>query len=230
MDGVIHMSMPRQAMRKMGLQSCCLLCDAPDIAGTSRCSSCIESHATFRKKLDELPPESEVGQLARELLQMLSSPQRWDNDEVHGPALKHIQFLAGTLAEPKPNLTSEQITAVFTKQAARPKKSLISDFANQNKWKDDPPTIKEANELAKSLSLDESIHPGQRTNPSRIITKVDRSDRVGEDHSIVDRVAAAQDPEVDIELRKKARKDWGAAVDKIEEIIKEEKIEDDLDL
>ena len=123
---MVHMSMPRQGMLKMGLQSCCLLCDSPDIAGTPRCSSCIESHAVFRKRLDELPPENEVGQLARELLQMISSPQRWDNDDVHGPALKHIQFLAGTLAEPKPELTSEQIAAVFAKQAAKPKKSLIS--------------------------------------------------------------------------------------------------------
>jgi len=227
---VVHMSMPRQAMRKMGLQSCCLLCDSPDIAGTPRCSSCIESHTIFRKKLDTLPPENEVGQLARELLQMVSSPQRWDNDEVHGPALKHIQFLAGTLAEPKPKLTSEQVTAVFKKQAAQPKKSLISDFANQNKWKETPPTIEEANELGASLSLDESIHPGQRTNPSRVITKVDRSDRVGEDHSIVDRIAAAQDPEVNIESRKKARKKWGDAVDNIEKIIKEKKIDDDLDI
>jgi len=230
MGEAIHMSMPRQAMRKMGLQSCCLLCDSPDIAGTPRCSSCIESHTIFRKKLDTLPPENEVGQLARELLQMVSSPQRWDNDEVHGPALKHIQFLAGTLAEPKPKLTSEQVTAVFKKQAAQPKKSLISDFANQNKWKETPPTIEEANELGASLSLDESIHPGQRTNPSRVITKVDRSDRVGEDHSIVDRIAAAQDPEVNIESRKKARKKWGDAVDNIEKIIKEKKIDDDLDI
>jgi hypothetical protein len=230
MDEAIHMSMPRQAMRKMGLQSCCLLCDSPDIAGTLRCSSCIESHAIFRKKLDELPPENEVGQLARELLQMVSSPHRWDSDEVHGPALKQIQFLAGTLAEPKPKPTSEQITAVFTKQAAKPKKSLISDFANQNKWKENPPTIEEANELGDSLSFDESIHPGQRTNPSRAITKVDRSDRLGEDHSIVDRVAAAQDPEIDIKSRKKARKDWGDAVENIEKIIEEIKIDDDLDI
>ncbi|MGY8701403.1 MAG: hypothetical protein ACKVHH_01690 [Candidatus Poseidoniales archaeon] len=227
---MVHMSMPRQAMRKMGLQSCCLLCDSPDIAGTPRCSSCIESHTTFRKKLDELPPENEVGQLARELLQMISSPHRWDNDEVHGPALKHIQFLAGTLAKPKPKLTSEEVTAVFTKQAAQPKKSLISDFANQNKWKGNPPTIEEVNELSGSLSLNESIQPGQRTNPSREITKVDRSDRLGEDHSITDRIAASQNPEVDIELRKKARKDWGAAVENIEEIIEEKKIDDDLDI
>ena len=227
---MIHMSMPRQAMLEMGLQSCCLLCDSPDIAGTPRCSSCIESRAGFRKRLEGLPPENEVGQLARELLQMVSSPQRWDNDEVHGPALKHIQFLAGTLAEPKPKLTSEEITAVFAKQAAKPKKSLISDFASQNKWKENPPTLDEANELGDLLSVDESVNPGQRTNPSREIKKVDRSDRLGEDHSIVDRVAAAQDPKVDVKLRKKAREDWVEAVDNIEKIIDEKKIDDDLDI
>ncbi len=220
-------------MQKMGLQSCCLLCDAQDIAGTARCKKCINAHSLARKVLDGLSSEDEVGQLGRELLQMISAPQRWDHDEVHGPALKQIQFLAGTLAEPKPQMSSEDVEALFAAQAAKPKTSLIRDIANRSKWKDEPPSAELARAFGENLPIIEDDMPGARTIPSRPIKKIDRSDRIGEDRELVDRVVAELNMEEKggVKGREKARKVWSEVVDSVEDILEDEyEVKDDLDI
>ena len=185
------MSMPRKAMKEMGFQTCCLLCDAVDIAGTERCRHCIANHAVVR---DALPdnPVSPIDQLAVELMQMLANPHRWDHDPVHGRALRNYQVLAGEFAEIDPLTTSEEIDDLFKRQAEISKTSLIHDVGNQNQWKDGAPSLAEAREINREISPVIDSEAGLRTVPSRDIEKVDLSDRVGEDHELSDRIAATE--------------------------------------
>ena len=186
------MSMPRKAMKEMGFQICCLLCDAPDVAGTKRCRKCISRHVVLR---DGLPdnPKSPIEQFALELMQMISNPQRLDHDEIHGKHLRQYQLLAGDYADTSPLPTSEEIDGIFDRQRRKPEKSLIKDVANQNPWKDRVPSPEGARAISEDISPidgDESV--GRRTIPSREIDVVDRSDRLGEDRQLSDRVAAAE--------------------------------------
>jgi len=234
----LTMSMPRRAMQEMGFQSCCLLCDARDVAGTKRCRTCIDKHSLTRKNIDERSPEDLVGQLAKELFQMISAPHRWDHDEDHGPELERIQYLAGLVAAPKKIPTAEDISELFAEQAKKVKGSVIQDVANRNPWKHTPPSAEEAWIFGENLPVIEDIIPGARTIPNRPIAKVDRSDRVGEDRAMVDIIASKEaGDETVIEKREAAREDWSKAVDSVETILegKEEvdesnDVEDDLDI
>ena len=228
-----NMAIPRRAMQEMGFQSCCLLCDARDVAGTKRCRSCIDNHSKLRKRVDRLGSESPLAQFALELLQMISSPQKWDHDEVHGAELRRLQVLAGSLAPPAKQTTTEDISNLFAEQAAKEKGSVIQKVANRNPWKERPPDAEQIERFGANLPVVEDLMPGARTNPNRPIPKVDRSDRVGEDRELVDSVASrAEDDDSLVEKRSKARKDWGKALDLVDEILdgKEEDVEDDLDL
>ena len=228
-----NMAIPRRAMQEMGLQSCCLLCDARDVAGTKRCKSCIDNHAKLRKRVDGLGSESPLAQFALELLQMISSPQRWDHDEVHGDELRRLQVLAGLLAPPAKQTTTEDIRNLFAEQAAKEKGSVIQKVANRNPWKGRPPNAEQIERFGANLPVVEDLMPGARTNPNRPIPKADRSDRVGEDRELVDSVASRViDDDSLVEKRSKARKDWDKALDLVDEILdgNEEDFEDDLDL
>ena len=86
--------------------------------------------------------------------------------------------------------TQEEVEAKFDADREKGKGSLIRDMANRSPWKDGAPSP----EMAKSMSDDidevEVEHVGKRTVPSRDIEGVDRSDRLGEDAELTDRVAA----------------------------------------
>ncbi len=91
---------------------------------------------------------------------------------------------------PEAAATQEEVEARFDADRGKGKGSLIRDMANRSPWKEAPPS----SEIAKSMSDDidevEVEHVGKRTVPSREIEEVDRSDRLGEDAELTDRVAA----------------------------------------
>ena len=68
------MAMPRRAMKDLGFQACCLRCDAPDIAGSSRCRKCITHHTKVRELIAKAPQSDELFQFARDLLAMAANP------------------------------------------------------------------------------------------------------------------------------------------------------------
>jgi hypothetical protein len=86
--------------------------------------------------------------------------------------------------------TQEEIDALFAAAKARPKGSLIRDMANRSPWKDAPPSAQFARAMSEDIAEVDDEHAGMRTVPSREIESVDRSDRVGEDAALTDRVAA----------------------------------------
>lgn len=185
-----EMSMPRRAMQEMGLQVCCLLCDAEDVTGSFRCKECISQHSIMRNSIEKIPSEYKIRHLAGELLQMIAHPHRWDHDETHGPHLRNYQQLAGMLAKPKEKLTVEGIAEKFEAERNKEDFSLIRDFANQNPWKDNPPNKQQISELNLDLGKGDANLAGVRTIPSRPIEKIDRSDKVGEDLLLSDRIVA----------------------------------------
>ena len=228
--------MPRRAMKDLGFQACCLRCDAGDVAGSERCRSCITHHKGVREQIAKAPQSNELFQLARDLLAMAASPNRYDHDEVHGPSLREQQRLANSLVEAKPLPTSEDIGELFATQAKREKTSVVQTVGNQNPWKDQLPTEEVMTHMAESLEAEDIAH-GARTIPSRTIAPVDRSDRLGEDRKMVDKIEAekaaidAPEPLKDIvesatlAQRKRDRKDWEEAQSEVSELL-----DDDLDL
>ena len=185
-DGL--MSLPRRAMSDMGLAICCLMCDAPDDAGSARCKACIGQHGKVRERLAR--GDDGVSRWGRELLAMMANPEQYDFDNVHGEVLQGYVRLLTEHEGPRAAPTQEEIDALFAAARARPKGSLIRDMANQNPWKDSPPSVQSAREMSDNIdeTADESV--GQRTVPSREIEKIDRSDRPGEDTALTDRVSA----------------------------------------
>jgi ribosomal protein L40E len=228
--------MPRRAMKDLGFQACCLRCDASDVAGSERCRSCITHHKDVREQIAKAPQSNELFQLARDLLAMAASPNRYDHDEVHGPSLREQQRLANSLVEAKPLPTSEDISELFAAQAKREKTSVVQTVGNQNPWKDQLPTEEVMTHMAESLEAEDIAH-GARTIPSRTIAPIDRSDRLGEDRKMVDKIeaekAAIDAPEplknivesATLAQRKRDRKDWEDAQSGVSELL-----DGDLDL
>ena len=185
-DGL--MSLPRRAMSDMGLAICCLMCDAPDDAGSARCKACITQHGKVRERLAR--GDDGVSRWGRELLAMMANPQQYDFDNVHGEVLQGYVRLLTEHEGPRAAPTQEEIDALFAAARARPKGSLIRDMANRNPWKDSPPSVQSAREMSDNIDEITEDDVGQRTVPSREIEKVDRTDRPGEDTALTDRVSA----------------------------------------
>jgi hypothetical protein len=104
-------------------------------------------------------------------------------------------------------------------------------MANRNRWVEQPPDARRARALVDDMEGCQPAHTGKRTIPSREIEGVDRSDRLGEDTGMTDRVAANQAvrdaPEdlkdlladVHVAQREKKRAKWKKAVDEIDDIL-----------
>ena len=182
------MSLPRRAMSGMGFAVCCLMCDAPDEAGSDRCKNCISRHEKVRTKLTK--DDDGVARWGRELLSMLSAPEKKDHDEIHGAVLRGYVDLINQHEGPRTPPTQAEIDALFAAARSRPKGSLIRDMANRNPWKDVPPSVEVARAISDEIEEGVEVYAGKRTIPSKDIEEVDRSDRVGEDLGLSDRVAA----------------------------------------
>lgn len=222
------MSMPRRAMKEMGFQACCLLCDAPDEGAAIRCKACINHHRGVRDTLAKAPADDSLYQFAKEILMMAAAPHRYDHDDVHGEALTHQQRLAASLTEQKPLPSSEEIAEVFERQ--RVGKELVDVDERTH------PAVENMN-AAMYIDQEQLEQYGSRTVPSRKIEQVDRRDRIGEDTELTDRLEAAtkaqyapkeQIEEVEertFEERQKNRQVWKKTLSDVKELL-----DDDLDL
>jgi hypothetical protein len=128
-----------------------------------------------------------VSRLGQELLAMMSEPQRYDHDVVHGPVLQGYVRLMSDHEGPRAAPTQDEIDALFAAAKARPKGSLIRDMANRSQWKDSAPSARVARAMSEDMAEVQEVDVGKRTVPSREIEAVDRA---GEDAALTDRVAA----------------------------------------
>jgi hypothetical protein len=175
-------------MSDMGFAVCCLMCDAIDEVGTARCKGCIIRHERVRERIAR--SDDDVSRWGKELLSMLAAPEKMDHDETHGELLRGYVHLINQHEGPRTPPSQEEIDALFAAAKKRPKGSLIQDMANRNPWKDKAPSARFARALSDDLPLGVDVHAGKRTVPSKVIDEVDRSDRVGEDITLTDRVSA----------------------------------------
>ena len=116
------------------------------------------------------------------------------------------------------------------------KMNIVQEIANQNPWKNQIPPDEILEIMAEHLEAEER-HDGARTIPSKPIQKVDRSERLGEDRGMADRIeaskASSDAPKVLKEIvesatiakRKRDRKDWEDAKSGVSKLF-----DDDLDI
>lgn len=228
------MSMPRKAMQELGFQACCLRCDAPDESGVARCSTCIQHHRNVRETIASAPPDDPLYHLAKEIMAMAAEPHRYDHDEVHGQSLIEQQRLAGQLVGTPLKRTEHDVAMVFQAQREVEKSNTLRDIGNQNPWKDAPMKAKEAKQMGADTWMIESAqdqHYGARTIPSKPIEKVDRSERIGEDTALTDRVhaAAGQDgmegdvakifEDIEFKQRQSKREDLKSAMKEVKDLV-----------
>ena len=146
------------------------------------------------KRLRPLRPMIHSTSWQRKSWRWLLIPHRYDHDEVHGDSLIEQQRLAAALVGAPAPRTSDDISAVFEEQRSTAKANMLRDVGNQNPWRDAPMQAADAKKIAEEtwlLNPDVDQHYGARTIPSKPIAKVDRSERIGEDTTLTDRVHAA---------------------------------------
>ena len=229
------MSMPRRAMKDMGMQACCLRCDEPDQKGSSRCKKCIGHHMKIREEIAKASPDDPLYQFAKELLAMIVAPHRFDTDPVHGPALEEQQRLAAAYVPQGEEQTEQDVFDVFETQKGKTKTNIIQNVANKNKWKDQPPEPELARRIGEDAWKDGEIdvrqyHSG-RTVPSQDINPVDRSDRPGEDVEMVTKTNIDADfNDLDSEIidiirneeihqKKKKKLEWESMISDLDDLL-----------
>ena len=229
------MSMPRRAMKDMGMQACCLRCDEPDQKGSSRCKKCIGHHMKIREEIAKASPDDPLYQFAKELLAMIVAPHRYDSDPIHGPALEEQQRLAAAYVPQGEEQTEQDVFDVFETQKGMTKTNIIQNVANKNKWKDQPPEPELARRIGEDAWKDGEIdvrqyHSG-RTVPTQDINPVDRSDRPGEDVEMVTKTNIDADfNDLDSEIidiirneeihqKKKKKAEWETMISDIDDLL-----------
>ena len=219
------MSQPRKAMKSLGFQGCCVRCDAPDVAGLKRCEICISKHTEVRNKMVSSSPDDKLFQHVKELFSMLSQPHKYDHDSSHRNELIYQQELASRLSDKVNKTDNDNLKELFEKQ--RSSKRLLQDLGNKNPWKDNAPSPNIARLIGEETWSEEQDldvrNYGSRTIPSKEIKEVDRSERIGEDITLSDRVQAAikntENPEEFIKIKQSERKKWKDVVGDIEDIL-----------
>ena len=131
----------------MGFSVCCLICDAPDVAGSERCKTCIKGHTKARDRLTSGKAKTKAQRLARELVTMLSDPFSYIDDEIHGESMQYYsEIIREHQQEPdKPTQRRER------SQRLSRKTSLIREVANENRWADKPPNKDQIVEMREIL-------------------------------------------------------------------------------
>ena len=149
------MSLPRRAMEQMGFSVCCLMCDAPDVPGSTRCKECIKCHTRARDKLTSGKARSKAQRLARELVTMLADPFSHTEDDIHGEWMQtYSEMIQEHQYDPEKggemHLRSQRISR---------KTSLIREVGNKNRWTEKPPDESQMEEMREILRDGDSKPP-----------------------------------------------------------------------
>ena len=165
---------------------------------------------------------------------MAAEPHRYDHDEVHGSSLVEQQRLAAALVDAPAKPDGLTVAQMFEQQRSTVKANALRDVGNQNPWKDAPLEAKEAQEMAEAtwtIEGQKASHYGARTIPSQPIQPVDRSERIGEDTALTDRVHAAASQtsldddaakifeDIEFNQRQAERKALKSAMDDVKELV-----------
>lgn len=154
-------------------------------------------------------------------------------DETDVLFLFDVGFSSEKIAQQK-NMAVEKVEAIISQRVRsvrkNKQKNIIQDIANQNPWKDGVPEHEVVMDVVRSLDTEnidlESY--GARTLPSKKIERADRSDRIGEDVKLADRIEAAVQAGDDEVVEKvvfdelqKKRSEWTDVIAEVEDLLKE---------
>ena len=144
-----------------------------------------------------------------------------------------VGFSISKIAELK-KMSPEEVQKIIVKRGSqtrqRKQKNIIQEIANQNPWKDGIPEHEVVMDVVKSMDIkDTDIETyGARTIPSKKIERADRSDRIGEDVELADRIEAAvksgQNEEKErliFENLQKKRNEWTEVVAEVDDLLNE---------
>lgn len=214
------MSQPRKAMKSMGFQGCCLRCDAEDVPGLKRCNGCIELH-TKVKTIMISDVDSELFQHMRELYSMLSKPEMFDTDEIHGNELIYQQSLVSDVEFEEGFVYPVDIEELYVKKKSTEQIRIMQDLVNKNPWKNKPPSNDIAkligNETWKDDELSKQEYSGKRTIPSKEIVPINKDERIGEDLKIG--IKASIETEEDVKRKIKQKEVWKNLIDEVGNIL-----------
>lgn len=147
-------------MDQMGLSVCCLMCDAPDTPGTSRCKSCISRHSAARNALFSDRAETGLEQLARKLGAMLADPSSHTADPAHGNWMStYHQALLRHQGNNQPD-TIEEIQKIFEIERNKQADKGPISLSDQNQWSTRPPNDSEISDALEKLSLLQNTENG----------------------------------------------------------------------
>ena len=214
------MSQPRKAMKSMGFQGCCLRCDAEDVSGLKRCNGCIELHTKVKSMLIS-DVDSELLQHMRELYSMLSKPEMFDTDEVHGNELSYQQSLVSNVEFDEGFVYPEDIEELYIKQKSSEQRRIMQDLVNKNPWKNKPPSHDIAKLIGDETWNDDELakqeYSGKRTIPSKEIAPINKDERIGEDLKIG--IKASIETEEDVKLKIKQKEVWKNLINEVDDIL-----------
>lgn len=101
------------------------------------------------------------------------------------------------------------------------KQNTIRDLGNQNKWKDSPPSPQEAKKIGKEAWNEDEINQQKyyetMTKPSKEITRVDRSDRIGEDIDLELKLKNVNNDDVVKKIN--SREEWKEMIEELDDFL-----------
>ena len=209
------MAQPRKAMKALGFQGCCLRCDAENVSGLKRCKLCIDYHKSIKNMLLE-SDDSILIQHMKDLYAMLSNPEMFDVDEIHGKELLFQQSLISEVDFDEGYVYPEEIGDLFGK-SENVERRIMEDLVNKNPWKNNPPSKDVARLIGvETWSEDELAsleYDGRITKPSKNIQSTSKEERLGEDITIKINRSAEVDEKIKEKLEQK--RVWQDLVDDI---------------
>ena len=172
-------------MKDLGFQGCCLRCDAEDVGGLSRCKSCIGYHKLVKTLLID-DGDSLLIQHMKDLYSMLSNPEMFDNDDIHGAELIYQQSLVSDVDLMEDILTLMILQIYSTKNRQLTEESC--KICQQKSMETQATNTELAKIIGDETWSDEELadleYDGKRTKPSKSITEISKEERIGEDLTI----------------------------------------------
>lgn len=209
------MAQPRKAMKALGFQGCCLRCDAEDVSGLKRCKSCIDYHKLVKNMILE-NDDSILIQHMKDLYAMLSNPEMFDVDEVHGKELLFQQSLIAEVDFDEGYVYPEEISDLFGK-SENVERRIMEDLVNKNPWKNNPPSKDVVRLIGLETWSEDELssleYDGRITKPSKNIQPTSKEERLGEDITIKINDSAEVDDK--IKEKQKQKRIWQDLVDDI---------------
>ena len=209
------MAQPRKAMKARGFQGCCLRCDAENVSGLKRCKSCIDYHKLVKNMILE-NDDSILIQHMKDLYAMLSNPEMFDVDEVHGKELLFQQSLIAEVDFDEGYVYPEEISDLFGK-SENVERRIMEDLVNKNPWKNNPPSKDVVRLIGLETWSEDELssleYDGRITKPSKNIQPTSKEERLGEDITIKINDSAEVDDK--IKEKQKQKRIWQDLVDDI---------------